>query len=107
MRDIITICSNIHKRRLQCRGGMVMSIYQIGHITFKTEREWVQLMPPYFILRFTLKQEGPHGEWLEMNQSTIAIDQEGNYDITFNTNMFENEFTKFILEEYKKSISKF
>ena len=84
-----------------------MNIYEVGHITFKTEREWVQLMPPYFILRFTLKQEGPHGEWLEMNQSTIAIDQEGNYDITFKTQMFENEFTKFILEEAKKSISKF
>ena len=84
-----------------------MNIYKVGHITFKTEREWVQLMPPYYILRFTLKQEGPHGEWLEMNQSTIAIDQEGNYDITFKTKMFENEFTKFILEEAKKSISKF
>lgn len=46
-----------------------MNIYEVGHITFKTEREWVQLMPPYFILRFTLKQEGPHGEWMEMNQS--------------------------------------
>ena len=59
-----------------------MNIYQVGHITFRTEHEWVQLMPPYYILRFTLKQEGPHGEWMEMNKSTIAIDQEGNYDIT-------------------------
>ena len=50
---------------------------------------------------------GPHGEWMEMNQSTIAIDQEGNYDITFQTKMFEKEFTKFILEETKESISKF
>ena len=84
-----------------------MNIYQVGHITFRTEHEWVQLMPPYYILRFTLKQEGPHGEWMEMNKSTIAIDQEGNYDITFQTKMFENEFTKFILEETKESISKF
>ncbi len=53
------------------------------------------------------EQEGPHGEWMEMNKSTIAIDQEGNYDITFQTKMFEKEFTKFILEETKESISKF
>ena len=44
---------------------------------------------------------------MEMNKSTIAIDQEGNYDITFQTKMFEKEFTKFILEETKESISKF
>ena len=48
-----------------------MNIYEVGHITFKTEREWVQLMPPYFILRFTLKQEGPHGEW--MTKKAIMI----------------------------------
>lgn len=98
----------MYKPRLQCRGGLVnMNTYKIGHLNFRTKREWVQIMPPYFILRFILEQEGSHGEWIEVNTSTIAIDQGGNYDITFKTKKFEKEFSDFILEETKRAITKF
>jgi len=51
--------------------------------------------------------------YIETRRTTWRVDgnesihQEGNYDITFQTKMFEKEFTKFILEETKESISKF
>lgn len=98
----------MYKPRLQCRGGLVnMNIYKTKNVNFKTQREWVQIIPPHFILRFTLEQEGPHGEWCEVNTATIAIDQEGDYDIAFKTKKFEKDFTKFILGETIEAISKF